>query len=733
MRINSGRLRLASLLDSRSEWETMLEQGIEQLGLRTEEKDFPFQNASNVYASSFMEANLSFVATARAELLPPQGPVKISITGEVNEELEDRADRVEAWMNYFLTEIAEEYYADTEQALEWCALHGSVFKKTYFDPTLGRPTSLYIKPQNFIVNYGASALQTASRITEILMLSKRDIKIRQASGMYRKQDIKPNDEFSMDDDGIQEKVQSIVGLDKPDYDYDGDKQYILYESHCDLLIDNLKEHVDPSLDGVPLPYIVTLDAESKKILSIYRNWEEGDTYCKKDNHFTHLMFLPGLGFYGYGLAHVAGGSAKAATILLRQLIDAGMLNNFPGGLRVAGMRLKDNNIRVGPTEFIEIETGGLPIQQAVMPMPYKEPSSILYQLYEKLEGNVGRLSAAGDAPLADFNPNAPVGTTLALLEQTHKVQSSIIRRLHQAFKHEYKLLFKLFGKCLPDSPYPFNVVGGQKSIMKSDFSEQLSIVPVSDPNLSSHTHRLIVWEAILKNADAHPTLHNMREVVKKYYEALKVPDIDAILLPPPQDAQPLDPISENQNAMQGKPVKAALEQDHQSHIQVHQSMLQDPNMAQTNPQLAQTLQAHIQEHTAMQYLLQMQQQIGFEMPQDPSQIPPEMQNQIAMAAAQTIQQQQQQQQEQAPPDPALLTAQALMEDVKIKGKKVEQDAKENEMKNELERMKLETQRAELEHKMHIDEMRMEVEKFKVEMQAQIQLMKTAPQPQMMEM
>jgi hypothetical protein len=711
-------------IDSRSEWENMLKEGIEQLGLKTEKKEFPFKDASNIYSSAFMQSLLSFVATARSELLPPQGPVKISIVGNSNTQIEDQSDRVQKWMNYFLTEIAEEYYTDTEQALMWCGLYGSVFKKTYFDPVLNRPTSLFIKPQDFVVNYGASSLNTATRATEIIHLTKREIKIRQASGMYRDIMIHPQDDIMSDQSPIEEQINKISGIEPSNFEYND--EYELYECHCDLDIPGI-EHKDENGEdtGIPLPYIVTLDVKSRKVLSIYRNWEENDPHYKKINHFTHLLFLTGLGFYGYGLAHIAGGSAKAATILLRQIMDAGMLSNFPGGLRTKGMRLTDNNLRVGPTEFIEVETGGLPIDQAVMMMPYKEPSATLYNLYEKLEDSVLKLAAAGDAPLADFNPNAPVGTTLALLEQSHKVQSSIIRRLHQAFRNEFKLLFKLFSKCLPDSPYPFNVVGEQTAVMRSDFSDQLNIVPVSDPNLSNSTQRLITWEAISRTANEHPELHNMREVVKKFYEALKVPDIDSILLPAPEDAKPLDPISENQNAMTGKPLKAGLDQDHDSHMAVHGQILQDPAIAQSNPQLAQTLQAHIQEHMALKYLIQMQQALQFQMPEDPSQIPPEMQNQIAMAAAQQIQQRQQQQQEQQPQpiDPAAV----MMKDVEVKAMGIQETAKANEAKNQLEMQKMQhnfelrqaelmQKQQEMDHKNQMDRMKLEIDQYKMNMQ-----------------
>jgi hypothetical protein len=714
-------------LDSRDEWVELLEEGIEQLGFKTEEKEFPFQGAANVFSPAFRQAYLSFGATFKAECLPPQGPVKTTIVGDANDEINSKGQRVESWMNYFLTEVAKEYYPDTEQAGNWCALQGSVFKKTYFDPVLRRPTSLYVKPQNFIVNFGASTLANATRVTELLTLTKKDLRLRQLSGMYRDIELSPADSFMMEDDQIQNKVESLLGLEKPSYDLYDDKVYKVYECHANIIIEGMQENISPELQGIPLPYVITIDVQSEKILSIYRNWKEGDLFAERVEHYTHFIFIPGLGFYGYGLAHIAGGDAKAATIILRQLIDAGMLNNFPGGVRVAGMRVRDNNIRVGPMEFVEIETGHLKIQEAIMPFPFKGPDPILFELLKKQEEAVLSSFAAGNSPLADFNPNAPVGTTLALLEQSHKVQSSIMSRLHDAFKNEFKLLFKLFGECLPETPYPFNVPGGQSAIMRADFDEQINIIPVSNPNLSSNTQRLIIWEAVLKNADAHPDLHNMREVIKKFYEALKLPDIDSILTPPPEDAKPMDPVTEVQHAIVGKAIAASIEQDHASHIAIKSAALQDPSLQQANPNAQSILQANIQEHIAFQYMLQMQQAMGFQMPEDPSQLQPEQQNQIAMAAAQVVQQQQQQKQEQAPPDPAMLSAQAMMEDVKVKAQGIEVRQQEAEMNNQVQLMKLKNEfdlkqaqlakdQMELEHKMKMEEMRLEVERMKLEMQ-----------------
>ena len=705
-------------LESRSEWETILEKGITQLGLKTEEKSFPFEKASSAFSGAYRESYLNLLSLLTSIFLPPEGPVKTMVEGDTNAQIDDKGNRIEKYYNYFLTRVAREYYPDTEQALGWCIIQGSVFKKSYGDPSLNRPTSLYIKPQNFIVNYGATTLQTASRLTEIIHLTNKELKIRQGLGMYRDTDVYPIDTYLMEEDDIESKVNEIIGIDNPHYDED--KLYTIYESHVNLVIEDLDENVAPHLKGLALPYIVTIDTQSEKILSIYRNWKEGDLYAKRIDYYSHFFLIPGLGIYGWGLAHLCGGDAEAATAILRQLIDAGTLSNFPGGVRMAGMRLTDNNIRVGPTEFVEIETGGKSIQEAIMPLPYKGPDAILFNLFEKREESILKTVAASNSQLADFSPNAPVWTSMMALEQTHKVQSSIVRRLHNSFTEEFRILFRLFAEYLPDTPYPFNVPGGQSVIMKSDFIDQINVIPVSDPNLSSNVQKLIVWDSILKNAAAYPDLHNTREIIKKYYEALKVPDIDSILTPPAQDVQPLDPITEVQHAITGKAIKASIEQDHEAHIAIKSKALQDPNLQQANPNTPAILQANIQEHLAFQYLIQMQQAIGFQLPPDPNQIPPEMQNEIAMAAAQVVQQQQQQQAQEAPPDPALLSAQAMMEDVKVKAQGIEERSQSNQMKNELEMAKmqndLQLKTVELEHKMKMEEMRLEVEKYKIEAQ-----------------
>lgn len=666
---------------------------------------------------------MAFVANARAELLPPEGPVHINIENYEDLDVENRAQRVEKFLNTFFTEIAEEFYPDCENAFFWCALYGSVFKKTYFDPILKRPTSPFIKPEDFVVNYGITSLSSATRMTHVLRLTKKELKLRQLKGMYRNIPLAPQDDLQGSENSIRETLNQIEGYSPTTFEYN--EEYVLYECHCDLVIDgenNVDENGERS--DIPVPYIVTIDSESRKVLSIYRNWDEKDHDYQRIDCFSHYQFLPGLGVYGYGFTHMAGGCAKAATILTRQLIDAGMLSNFPGGLRVKGMHFEDNNIRVGPTEFIEIETGGLPIDQAIMMMPYKEPSPTLMALKDKMEENISRFSGIANQQLADFNTNAPVGTVLALLEQSHRLQSSVMRRLHAAMTHEFRLFYGLFDKYLKHAPYPFTTGPNGNMIMGNDFRNDLKIVPVSDPNVSSSTQRLVRNEALLRFAQQNPELHNIRAVYERIYKEMKIPNIDKIL-PPPQDAPPiipLDPVTENSNLMVNKPVVAGIWQDHEAHIIVHSQLLNDPSQAQIAP----LVNAHIQEHQAMAYQLRLQQMMQIQLPPDPSQLSPEEQNQVALLASQAVQQSNQESQQAAPSpiDPSLV----MLEDIKVKHEGVQQRAQADLDRTQVALQKIEFEREkfqleyeaklkEIELKNENEKLKMELDKYKAELNA----------------
>lgn len=620
-------------LTSREDWEAQYLLGVQLLGLKIEDRTYPFKGACGVYDSVLLEAVIRFNATAMSELLPPAGPVKTREIGVNTEPLDDQADRVSAWMNYYLTEAAPEYYQDRDQLLFWLPLVGSCFTKVYVDPELCRPVLPFITPDKLIVSYTTTSLDTCPRVTHETLLTKRQMRARQLSGFYRDVVLAKPDERT-ERTATTEKLDQVQGR-TPEIHREDDR-YTVWESHVDLDLKGFEdEAADPKTGemkttGLPLPYIMAVDKDSGQLLSLRKNWREGDPRKRKKQYFVHHKFLPGFGFYGLGYAHALGGSAKARTMILRQMVDSGTLNSFPGGLRVKGMRIEDNNLGIGPTEFREIDTGGLPIQNAVMTMPYKEPSQFSLLLYQDMGTRMERLAATTEIAVGDGRQDAPVGTTVALLEAAMKAQSGIIKRLHRSFGEEFRLLAGVFAEVLPDQPYPFRVQGQDKQriIMKADFDNRIDVVPVSDPNIASSTQRLVRSDAIVQSALSQPQIHDMRAVFHVRYREMGLDGacIDS-LLPQPKQAMTADPVTENQAIMSGMPVKVAPWQDHKSHIQVHAAMAEAPGM-----------QAHIAEHAGWAFRQQIQQALGQELPPLGQPMPPEIENKIAALAASVVNQ-----------------------------------------------------------------------------------------------
>lgn len=606
---------------SRSDWETTMEKGIKLLGLKIEDRTTPFNGACGVFDPLMAEAVIRWQAVARGELMPAAGPVKTQVIGVPNMDLEDQAERVKAWMNLYLTELAPEYYEEFDQMLMWLPLVGSTFKKVYQDPVLARPVARFVLPSNFIVSYGTSDLSTSQRYCHVVPMTKKQLRMAQINGVYR--DLSLGDpQPTGNDDIVQAEVDSVEGLQPG---ASGANDYQIYEVYADLDLKGFENE-----DGIPLPYIVSIDENTRKILSIRRNWKEGDTTFQKRNYFVHYKFLPGLGFYGLGYAHILGNSAKTATSIRRQLIDAGTLNNFPGGLRVKGMRLDDNNLGIGPTEFREIDTGGLPIQNAIMPMPYKEPSQVSLELLRETYEGARNLANTAEIAVGDGRQDAPVGTTVALMEAATRVQSATLKRAHKSLGQELKLIADLFGEYLPEAPYPFPVKGGQTAIMRADFVNNIDVIPVSDPNISSSAQRMMRAEALLRFATQQPDMHDLHAAFKQMYMEMGIePEkIDAILPNKMIEPKPLDPLTENQNAIVGLPLRAGEYQDHDAHIAAHAPIAQD------NP----NLQAHINEHLALKLRVQVQQVLGQQLPPPGAPLPPEVENQLALAVAEAMQQ-----------------------------------------------------------------------------------------------
>lgn len=607
--------------ESRSEWETTMTRGIELLGLKIEDRSTPFQGACGVFDPLMAEAVIRWQAIARGELMPAAGPVKTQVVGVPNPALDDQASRVKEWMNLYLTELAPEYYEEFDQMLMWLPLVGSTFKKVYQDPVLARPVARFVTPQNFIVSYGTSDLRTSPRYAHIVPLTKKMLRQAQVSGQYRDIDLGEPEKMG-DTDGLQAEVDETQGIQPG---AEGTEDYRIYEIYADLDLKGFENE-----DGIPLPYIVSIDAYTKKVLAVRRNWKEGSETYEKRAYFVHYKFMPGLGFYGLGYAHILGNSAKTATSIRRQLIDAGTLNNFPGGLRVKGMRIEDNNLGIGPTEFREIDTGGLPIQNAIMPMPYKEPSQVSLELLKETYEGARNLANTAEIAVGDGRQDAPVGTTVALMEAATRVQSATLKRAHKSLGEELKLIADLFGEHLPDAPYPFPVRGGMKAIMRQDFASNVDVIPVSDPNISSSAQRMMRAEALLRFATQAPDQHDLSVAFRQMYREMGIDDqvIEAILPNKQKQAVPLDPLTENQNAIMGMPLKAGEYQDHDAHIAAHAPIAGEN----------QNLQAHINEHLALKLRMQVQEVLGMPLPPPGQPMPPEIENQLAIAVAQAMQQ-----------------------------------------------------------------------------------------------
>lgn len=625
-------------LESRKDWEALLNKGTELLGFKIEDRDFPFKGAAGVHHPVMTEAIIRFQATARGEMLPADGPVRTKIIGDDDPDAEAKAERVKNYFNYFLTEVDKGYYAEFDKMLVHLGVGGNAFKKVFRDPLKRRPASPFILPDQFIVNYAATSLENAARKTHVIPTSKTELIKKQLVGVYRKVDL---GEAAEEETEVQSVRNSVDGRSMELAE--GDDRYMVYECHTDVDIDVPGlEHVgkDGEPTGLPLPYIIAVEKESRKILAIYRNWQENDpdyaTGPQAEEHFVHYSLIPGLGFYAFGFAHLLGGIAKGSTMLLRQLIDAGTLSNFPGGLRVKGMKVDDSSMTVAPCEFKEIDTGGLPIQDAVMALPYKDPSEVLVQLMGALVDAAQRLGATADMQVGEGRQDAPVGTTVALIEQAMKIMSAIHKRLHVSHRDELRLLAKLFGRE-QGARYPYRIDGQVGMAVAADFSGgAVDILPVSDPNLPTQAQRLALSDAKLKLAQQAPQIHDLRAAYEDMYITLGLTkqQIQRIM-PPPQQAQPADPVTEFQNVLAGKPLAAGLMQLHDAHITAHMAQAQTPGLDKLPAYSA--LIAHIAEHVGMKYrvlVMQAAQQRGVQLPPPGQPLPPQLENAITLLTAQ---------------------------------------------------------------------------------------------------
>lgn len=699
--------------ESRKEWEQGLANAVKQLGLRVDETDFPFQNACGIYSPVMMQAITEFYSQAVAELLPLEGPVKEIIIGDPTEELEEQAKRVSVYANYFFTQEAEEFYPDFKKMIPWVALMGMAVRKVYYDPILQRPTSRFIKAQDFVVDYDTTSLANCWRMTEVLHTNAAELEKYYDMGIYRRVDIAPYD--GENSSTLEEEIDQSEGLSKPAYDKS--VEYRLYE--CSTFLDERLLEDDLDYNGEDAserpttyrPYRVIIHPASSKILAIYRNWRmDDDTYQAKKSYVDY-GFMDGLGFYKLGAAHLIGGLAHGSTTLLRQYVDGNTLSNFPGGMYAKGMRLEDNNIRMGPTEFVPVDTMGNRIQDSIMLMPYKDPSPAINELRKELEMSAAQIMGAANQQMGEFNPTAPVGTTYALLDTINLVQSTVIRGLRDSMSQEIKLFYELFAEVLPAEQIHFDAIGGATFICADDFSSNIRLVPIADPYVTTKMQRLMRAQMIVQMADNAPDLYDRREANLNLLREIKLPDsLVKKLLPDPDDAPELDPVTENQRLMRGEPVKAYIDQDHAAHRIVVQSLMAQPNLP---PNVAAAAAAHDAEHQAFEFLINIYMQMGIPIPKDPEDIPPEVQNQIAIMAAQVLQNQQQMNAEGAPPpplDPSLV----LLEEVKVKAQEVEQRAVSDRMKYETEMLKLELQKTDQERQYQEDMIKYQIEREKMD-------------------
>jgi len=660
---------IESDLNSRKDWADTFVKGLDVLGFRPEERTDPWIGACGVYSTVLAEAVIRFQAEAMSETFPAAGPVRTKIIGEVTREKEDSAMRVQVDMNYELTDVMTEYRPEHERMLYTLGLAGSAFKKVYFDPNIGRQVAIFIPPEDVIVPYGASNIESAERVTHVMRKTKNEMHKLQAAGFYANVSLGDPVPYRTD---IEEKKAEEGG-----YSLTDDDRYSIYEIHADLVIDGVDSEGDEDDEDalqIAKPYVVTLERGSNKVLAIRRNWNPDDPLMLKRQHFVHYVYVPGFGFYGLGLIHIIGGYAKAGTSLIRQLVDAGTLSNLPGGLKTRGLRIKGDDTPITPGEFRDVDVPSGSIRDNIMPLPYKEPSQTLLALLNQITEEGRRLGAISDMNISDMSANAPVGTTLALLERTLKPMAAVQSRVHYAMKQEFKLLKAIIAEYAP-ADYTYVPDRGEPRAKQTDYAV-VDVIPVSDPNSSTMAQRVVQYQAVLQMAQQAPQIYDLPQLHRQMIEVLGVKNADK-LVPTTDDLKPTDPVSENMNALVGKPMKAFIYQDQDAHIATHQAFMQDPQIAAfigQNPaaqQIMGALMAHIAEHVAFSYRQQIENALGAPLPAPNAELPEELEvklaSMIAEAAQQNTQQKQaaaaQQQAQQQAQDPIM---QMQMQELQLK-------------------------------------------------------------------
>jgi hypothetical protein len=687
-------------VNSRKDWIQTYVDGLELLGLKIEDRTEPWPGACGVFHPILSEAVVKFQAETMMETFPAQGPVRTQLIGKETPEKRDAAARVQEDMNYQLTDVMQEYRPEHERMLWGLGLAGNAFKKVYFDPALGRQVSMYVAAEDVVVPYGASSLEVAERVTHILRKTVNELARLQSAGFYRDVEL-PEPTNTLDE--VEKKIAEQLG-----FRAETDDRYKLLEMHVDLIIEDDK-YRDEDDDSVALPYVVTIDKATETVLSIRRNWNPDDKKKAKRNHFVHYSYVPGFGFYAFGLIHLIGAFAKSGTSLIRQLVDAGTLSNLPGGFKTKGLRVKGDDTPISPAEWRDVDVASGTMRDNIMPLPYKEPSQVLYSLLGTIVEEGRRFAGAADLQISDMSANAPVGTTLAILERTLKMMSAVQARVHYAMKQEYRLLKAIIRDYTPDE-YSYEPEEGGRKAKKSDY-DMVEVIPVSDPNAATMAQKIVQYQAVIQLAQGAPQIYDLPYLHRQMLEVLGIKNAEKLVpLKDGDDMKPRDPVSENMDLLNGKPVKAFIYQDHEAHIAVHMSAMQDPKMAQLVGQSpnAQAIMAaaaaHIQEHLAFEYRKQIEQQAGVPLPPPNAEMDEQTEVAVsrlaAQAAAQLFQKNQaeaaQQQAQQVAQDPLVQMQQAELQikakEVELKEKKLQIDAANMADKSEIEKERIAAQK-----------------------------------------
>jgi hypothetical protein len=619
---------------SRKEWEKTYTDGLKLLGLQIEERTEPWNGACGVFHPMLTEAIVRFQAETITETFPAQGPVRTKILGKETPEIKEIASNVEDDMNYELTERMSEYRHEHERMLWSLPATGSAFKKVYFDPNLGRQVSMFVPAEDVLLPYGNTDMDTCYRLTHIMRKTKNEIIKLQQAGFYR--DVELPDP-TRQTDNIQQAKDKETGFNDLN-----DDRYVLYEIHADLDLEGYEDVDDDGEEtGIMLPYVVTLIKGTDTVLSIRRNWREDDPLKRKREYFVHYQYIPGFGAYGFGLFHLVGGFAKNATSLMRQLVDAGTLSNLPGGLKSRGLRIKGDDTPIAPGEWRDVDVSSGNIRDSILPLPYKEPSAVLYQLLGNIVEEGRRFAATADMKVSDMSAQAPVGTTLALLERQLKVMTAVQARIHFSLKKELKLIKNLI-RDYADTEYSYTPEYGERRARKEDY-DMVDIIPVSDPNAATMSQRVVQYQAVIQMAQMAPDIYDLPQLHRGMLAVLGIKNADK-LIPLEDDMKPTDPVSENMCILKSEPVKAFLYQDHESHIRVHMAAVGDPQIAELmgqNPraqQIQSAMAAHISEHVAYAYRQKIEQQLGFSLPPEGENLPPEVETALSTMMAQAAQQ-----------------------------------------------------------------------------------------------